>query len=52
VNNQGGSEGAQMAIASVEEGIRVTANMVYVGRQVHMGSEGLDHDIECVGGDQ
>jgi hypothetical protein len=39
-----------MATTSVEEGIRATENMVHVGRQVHVGSRGLEHGVECVAG--
>jgi hypothetical protein len=37
-----------MAMTSVEEGIRATANMVHAGRQVHVGSRGLEHGVERV----
>jgi hypothetical protein len=34
----------------VEEGIRATVNVAHVGRQVHVGSGGLEQGVERVAG--
>jgi hypothetical protein len=46
VNERGESEGARMATTLVEEGIRATTNVAHMGRQVHVGSGGLEHGVE------
>jgi hypothetical protein len=38
------------SMALVEEGIRATANVAHVGRQVHVRSGGLEHGVERVAG--
>jgi hypothetical protein len=39
-----------MARALVEEGIRATVNVAHMGRQVHVGSGGLEHGVERLAG--